>query len=144
VIPGDGDPLNGDQADVSLQVHATDVLDDNGNEYTGAVGLVEKMRITDQFNCTPGPGCPGTYQESGTVIDFDFPANFSCASTPNPAVGASCNLNTTADAVVPATIKEGKNMVLQVFRLRLRDSGLNGTIGDGDDKDFAMQGVFVP
>jgi hypothetical protein len=144
VIPGDANPLTGDQADVSIQVHATDVRDDNGNEYTDAVGLVEKMRISDESNCTPGPGCPGTYQESGTLIDFHLPAQFFCVGTADPNVGATCSLNTTVDAVAPGVINEGKNMVLQVFRLRLSDSGQNGVIGDSDDREFAMQGVFVP
>jgi hypothetical protein len=35
-------------------------------------------------------------------------------------------------------------MVLQVFRLRLNDSGLNGIFGDSDDRNYAMQGLFVP
>jgi hypothetical protein len=143
VIPGDANPLNGDQADASIQVYATDVRDQNGNEYLGNVGLVEKMRITDEYNCTPAPGCP-TYEEPGTALDFDFPAYSSCVSTVDPDIGAKCYLATTFDAIVPGTIREGENMVLQLFRLRLKDSGLNGTIGDTDDQDFAMQGVLVP
>jgi hypothetical protein len=62
----------------------------------------------------------------------------------NLDVGANCDLNTTADAIVPGIIKEEKNMVLQVFRLRLNDSGLNGIFGDSDDRNYAMQGLFVP
>ena len=41
-------------------------------------------------------------------------------------------------------IKENKATVLQVFRLRLNDSGPNGVRGDGDDRLFATEGLFVP
>ena len=41
-------------------------------------------------------------------------------------------------------IKENKATVLQVFRLRLHDSGPNGVRGNADDKLFATEGVFVP
>jgi hypothetical protein len=34
--------------------------------------------------------------------------------------------------------------VLQVFRLRLNDSGANGVRSDGDDRLFATEGVFSP
>lgn len=136
VVPGDGDTGNGDTADVSIQVHATNVLDANGNEYTGIGALVERLRISDELNCTlPVAECP-SFDRSATVIDFDFEAPFSCVGTANPNVGATCDLNTTADAVVPGMIKEEKNMVLQVFNLRLME--------DAGGRDFAMQGLFVP
>jgi hypothetical protein len=35
-------------------------------------------------------------------------------------------------------------MLVQVFRLRLNDSGPNGIRNDSDDMLFAQQGVFVP
>ena len=40
--------------------------------------------------------------------------------------------------------KEGTQTVVQVFRVRLRDSGANGVRNDSDDKGFAMQGYYVP
>ena len=34
--------------------------------------------------------------------------------------------------------------MLQTFRLRVNDSGLDGVRGSADDAIFATQGVFVP
>jgi hypothetical protein len=34
--------------------------------------------------------------------------------------------------------------VLQVFRLRLNDSGSNGIRGDSDDRLFATEGIYIP
>jgi hypothetical protein len=33
---------------------------------------------------------------------------------------------------------------LQVFRLRLNDSGPNGVRGDSDDRLFATEGIYIP
>ena len=35
-------------------------------------------------------------------------------------------------------------MVLQTFRVRVDDAGANGNPGDSDDRNFAMQGIYVP
>ena len=34
--------------------------------------------------------------------------------------------------------------LIQVFGLRVYDSGANGTRGDSDDKIFAGQGIYIP
>ena len=65
-------------------------------------------------------------------------------TTPDPAVGSSCSASTSANAITPGAIKEGKQAVIQLFRIRLADSGANGIRGDGDDRGFAMQGFYVP
>jgi hypothetical protein len=59
-------------------------------------------------------------------------------------VGASCDVNTTANAVAPGAIKENKRSVIQVFRVRVNDSGSNGVSGDSDDLLFEQQGVYIP
>ena len=45
---------------------------------------------------------------------------------------------------MPGMIIENKATVLQTFRFRLNDSGVNGVRGDSDDKIFATQGIFAP
>ena len=35
-------------------------------------------------------------------------------------------------------------VVMQVFRFRVNDSGTNGTRGDGDDRIFAVEGIYIP
>jgi hypothetical protein len=59
-------------------------------------------------------------------------------------VGSSCAADTSADALMPGAIKEGADANVQVFRLRLTDSGPNGVRGDSDDQLFEQQGIFVP
>jgi hypothetical protein len=45
---------------------------------------------------------------------------------------------------MPGVIQEGKRTVIDVFRARLNDAGVNGVRGDSDDKLFAQQGYYVP
>jgi hypothetical protein len=66
-------------------------------------------------------------------VDFSVPVD--CVNTVDTNIGASCTANTSADAVVPGVIKEGKNAVVDVFRVRLNDFG---------NKNFAMQGIYNP
>jgi TolB protein len=141
-IYGDTNAANGDQADATFRLALSDIQTAGGVDYdpnpAGAdATLVTRLRFTDQAN-----GGSGT--DPGTASDFDFSVPFACTATANPAVGSDCGLDTSADAVTPGMIKENKATVLQVFRLRLNDSGPNGTRGDGDDRLFASEGVFVP
>jgi hypothetical protein len=39
---------------------------------------------------------------------------------------------------------EGKQAVVSVYRVRLNDSGADGIRGNGDDQNFAQQGLFKP
>jgi hypothetical protein len=48
------------------------------------------------------------------------------------------------NAIAAGAITEGKDAVIQFFRVRLDDAGANGTRGDSDDRIFATQGVYVP
>jgi hypothetical protein len=66
-----------------------------------------------------------------------------CATTVDPTVGSGCSVTTSGDGLLPALIKEGRNTVLQSFRLRIHDAGPNATVGDADDARMASQGVFI-
>jgi hypothetical protein len=142
VVPGDHVISNGDQADVALNVAMSDVVTDTGLDYApNPLGpdmtLYARMRFTD-FGRGPSGGDPGT------ATDFDFALPVECAITPSGSIGSSCSANTTADAVTPGLIKEDRSTVLQIFRLRVNDSGTDGVRGNSDDAIFATQGVFVP
>src|SRR5205823_5826949 len=122
--------------------NVTDVRDFTGNDYdpdpSGAdIALVVKLRITDTYNGS-------SQSDPATVEDFDLQAPVVCQATIDPAVGSNCSVSTTANAVVPGMIQQTKAMVLQAFRVRLNDSGVDGIRNNGDDKAFAMQGVYVP
>ena len=52
---------------------------------------------------------------------------------------------TTADALVPDTIKEGRRAIWQAGTVRVYDGGPDGLASTtGDNTLFATQGVFVP
>jgi hypothetical protein len=142
VIYGDMNPMNGDQADATLRFDLSDLRTAGGADYdpnpSGPDGtLTTRLRFTDRAN---GPS--GT--SAGTATDLDFSVPFNCTSTSDPSLGSQCTLDSSADAVNPGAIKENQATVLQVFRLRLNDSGPNGVRGDSDDRLFATEGVYVP
>ena len=141
-IYGDTNPANGDQADAALRLDLSDVQTASGLDYDpNPVGtdatLVTRLRLTDRANGASG-------SDPGTATDFDFSAPVGCTATSLPTVGSDCRLDTSMDAIIPGMIKENDATVLQVFRLRLMDSGANGTRGDGDDRLFGHGGLLVP
>lgn len=151
VVPGDTDPTNGDQADVTLTGTLTDVRQGTatGADYNpAAVGqdmtVVAKIRISDHFNTTTGQPCAATTSCPATVIDTDFPVPVECTPTADPSVGSTCSAATTADGTVPDVVKENKQAVVQIFRVRAKDAGTNATPGDTDDRDAFMQGIYIP
>jgi Tol biopolymer transport system component len=140
VIPGDTDLTNGNQADISLIADLTDIQMSAGGDYdpnpTGAdLTEVTRLRITDSAN-----GYGGL---AATASEYDFGVPIACSPTNNPR-GATCAANTTANTLIPGFVQEQKHAVVQAFRVRIDDSGVNGVRGDSDDRIFATQGVFVP
>ena len=141
VTPGDTDPTNGNQASVSISASLTDIQAAAGGDYnpnpTGAdLTAVTRLRFTDKAN-----GYGGL---PATATEYDFKVPIDCTSTADPSVGSTCSANTTANALVPGLIQEQRQTVVQAFRVRVDDAGANGVRGDGDDRIFATQGVFVP
>jgi hypothetical protein len=142
VIYGDTNAANGDQADATLRFDLSDIRAAGGADYnpnpSGPDGtLVTRLRFTDRANDPAGTS-------AGTATDLDLSLPFSCTPTSDPSLGSTCALDSSADAISPGAIKENKATVLQVFRLRLNDSGPNGVRGDSDDRLFATEGVYIP
>jgi hypothetical protein len=98
--------------------------------------LVARLRLTDSAN---GPG----ETDPGTTVDFEYPVGVACTAT-GGSIGSLCSVSTTMDAVTPGAIRENKQTVIQMFRLRLHDAGPNGTANDADDRRFASQGIYIP
>jgi hypothetical protein len=142
-----GDPATElDEADVKLVVSLTDIRNNpSGTDYVGRVLATADLQITDQNNAPETPA-PGTAQS----FKYEFPVD--CVSTALTTIGSSCNLNTTADALVPATVLENKRTIWEIGQVSIKDAGPNGTgyancpptCGDGDETTFLRQGVFVP
>jgi acyl-homoserine-lactone acylase len=148
VIPGNLTTTE-DEANLNIAALATDVTKaSDGSDYAGKAVLTTLIRITDQAN-------GGTGSDSGTVQDLSFSAPLDCAATPGTSSGGSCSVNTTADALVPGMIAEGKRALVSVSSVELLDAGPDGQItpsgltcppscGTGDESVYLRQGIFAP
>jgi uncharacterized repeat protein (TIGR01451 family) len=95
-----------------------------------------RVRITDTYN-------GASQADPGTTSDLDVSVPLECAY-PSYPVGYCYSGLTSLNAQIPAAIKNGKYMSIQVFRVRVDDAGQNGIRGDSDDRIFAMQGLYIP
>jgi hypothetical protein len=84
---------------------------------------------------------------SGLQITQPFQYGFDIPCTPDPAanIGSDCSISTTADTLVPGTIKESLRTIWQIGRVRVDDAGPDGNPDTAADNTvFAVQGLFVP
>jgi WD40-like Beta Propeller Repeat len=132
------DPDNGDQGDVKMEVKITDVRNTfDLSDYAGDVGVSATRRITDRNN-TPAPG-------AATVQDDLFSFSVPCSPTSEKTVGSTCVLSTTADTLVPGTVKERERAVWQLDRISVHDGGPDADPQTSPgNRLFMTQGIFVP
>ena len=103
------------------------------------------MVVTDQSNSGEAP-------EPGSTVPFTFEYPVDCVSTLSTTIGSQCDLNTTANAILPNMVVEGRRAMWNIGQVEIRDAGPNGTgyancpptCGDGDETTYLRQGVFVP
>jgi hypothetical protein len=135
-----------DEADVRFVVSLSDIRNNpSGSDYVGRVLVSADLQVTDQNNAVETP-------EPATVQSFKLEFPVACVATPLTTIGSSCDLNTTADALYPGSVLESQRTIWQIGRVGIKDAGPNGTgyascpptCGDGDEKAFLGQGVFVP
>jgi acyl-homoserine lactone acylase PvdQ len=130
-----------DEADVNLGFSLTDVRRSaDESDYAGELQAFTTVRITDRDN----DPATGGGDDPATVSDFPFPAAVPCTPTPDPAVGATCDLDTSFDALVPGAIKEGDRSVWQVDAIQVFDGGADGLASTSPNTLFAKQGIFIP
>jgi hypothetical protein len=144
VMPGTVLPI--DDADVAITANLSDVRNADNTDYEGDLILSTILKLTDQAS-----GAMGNL--SATVQNAELSAPISCVATPEDE-GSACNLATTADTLVPGFVMEGKRTIASALDLVVKDAGPNGTIGapeqcpptcgDGDEKRFMNQGLFLP
>jgi hypothetical protein len=67
-----------------------------------------------------------------------------CIATASATVGSTCSLATTADAVAPGTVLEGRRSVWGTGVVKVLDGGSDGVVSTTPNTMFARQGVFVP
>ncbi len=134
-----GDPLTpADEADVRMSVSLSDVRRRAGlGDYTGELRWTTAVQVTDRGD---GPGA----DEAGTGQQATFPVTVPCTATADPAIGATCSLATTFDAVVPGAIDEVKRSVWQLGEVEVRDGGSDGLAATEPNDLFARPGLFVP
>jgi hypothetical protein len=95
----------------------------------GDIRLRFKARISDDDNFNAS---------SATVQDFDISVPIDCDGSGN------CSINTTLESLTGGEVVYGSSrQLMQVFRMRVADSGLDGTLNNSDDKDFAQSGLYV-
>jgi hypothetical protein len=120
-----------DEADLRLKAQINDVRNTTDlSDYTGSLEARISTQITDRSN-TPYPGGPGPGTVQDNTVSFAIP----CAASADTTVGADCNLQTTADTLVPNTITEGRRSVWQTGQVE---------VYDGVGQPFMRQGVFAP
>ena len=112
----------------------------SGADYTGELQTTATIRITDHFNAV----APGGGTDPATVVDIPFPVNTTCTSTGSTAVGSTCTTNTTANAVVPGAVKDGKRAIVETGQIQTIDGGTDGVVATAPNTTFAVQGIFIP
>ena len=120
-----------DEADVKITAQVIDVYTQAGlNDYAGELTAKTTLRITDKLN-TPHPGGPG----AGTVSDIPYGFTIPCAETADTSIGGACLLSTSAEALAPGAVKEGRRSIWGLGQV---------AVYDANDDPFMKQGIFVP
>jgi uncharacterized repeat protein (TIGR01451 family) len=130
-----------DETDVKLTAEITDVRSKPSlADYTGTLQGNAQVRVTDRNNAvTPGGGT-----DAATMIDIPFPFNFACATTPDPAVGSTCTVNSSYNAIVPGAVSQLNRAVVGIDQFQVIDGGADGDVFTTPNTLFAVQGIFVP
>ena len=80
---------------MTLTVSITDVRNKVGlADYTGEVEVTSTVRITDRLSGT-------AENQPATVQDTPFGVTVPCVATGSTAIGGTCSISTTLDAVMP-------------------------------------------
>jgi hypothetical protein len=147
-----GVPGPPDDSDVSIIANGTDVRCKagvaacgsanaaDGADYTGEVQGDAQIRITDHFNAV----APGGGTDPATVVDIPFPVVTGCTATANTGIGSTCAVTTSANAVVPGAVKDGKRAIVEIGQLTITDGGPDGVVATTPNTLFAVQGIFIP
>ena len=109
------------------------------SDYTGELEVIADMRVTDRNSAT----APGGGTEAATVVDTPLAFTAPCVATA-AAEGGSCALSTSANALSPGLVRDGKRMLIELSDVRVLDGGVDGLVGTAPNAIFAVQGIFIP
>jgi hypothetical protein len=137
VIPGDTS-TPADEADVRVAGGVTDIRNKADlSDYTGELQARLTLRVTDRLSGASG-------SDPATLTDVPLRVAIPCAATSTSA-GGTCSIATTADAVIPGAVPEGRRSVWGLAQAEVLDGGSDGVASTSADNSlFADQGVFVP
>jgi hypothetical protein len=147
-----GVPGPPDDSDVAITADSTDIRCKagvtacgsanaaDGADYTGQLQGNATIRITDHFNAV----APGGGTDAATVVDIPFPVPASCVATADTGIGARCTANTSANATVPGSVKDGKRAIVEVGQITITDGGPDGQNATTPNTLFGVQGIFIP
>ena len=124
-----------DEADVGIDFFSKGVLTNALTDYTGELRAKVPLRITDRDAPTP---------VVATTQDFTFDIDATCVVVPDPSPHSVCQTTTTADALIPGAINEGRRSIWQLGQVVVHDGGSDGDTATAGNTLFARQGVFIP
>jgi Tol biopolymer transport system component len=113
------------------------------SDYTGELRVTENWRMTDHYS---GPIGGPAGSEAATSTDINFPPlDVACAATTDTTVGATCNLQSSANAVLAGAVQPGKRVNSELGQVQVQDGGADGVgATQGDNTLFMDEGIFVP
>jgi hypothetical protein len=112
----------------------------DGADYTGELQGNATIRITDHWNAV----APGGGPDAATVVDIPYPVAATCANTASTAEGGVCTANTSANAVVPGSVLDGKRAIVEIGQITITDGGPDGVNATSPNTLFGVQGIFIP
>ena len=112
----------------------------DGADYTGELQGNATIRITDHWNAV----APGGGPDAATVVDIPFPVAATCAGTASTAEGGLCTASTSANAVVPGSVLDGKRAIVEIGQITITDGGPDGVNATTPNTLFEVQGIFIP
>jgi hypothetical protein len=128
----------GDQGDVGIEISITDVRRQGDlSDYAGELQALLQIRSTDRWNGT-------SLTDPATAQDTPLSVPVPCMPNGDATVGSSCNLTTTADAVLPGVAVESKRSVWELDKVEVRDGGPDGDADTAPNTPFLEQGLFTP
>jgi len=117
----------------------------DGPDYTGELEGNAQVRITDHISDTTPPTCGANVGcKTATVNDIPFPVTTPCTANTNAGIGSSCDVVTTANAVVPNAVVANAQGNVGIAQIQVSDGGSDGVVGTPGNALFSVQGIFIP
>jgi hypothetical protein len=133
----------GNNTDVGISALITDVRKKSDlSDYTGELQAASTLEITDRYNSAEPATQP--FNDAGTATELSLPVTVPCKATADTTVGSTCEITTTADAVVAGSVMGSKRTIWQMDQVQVFDGGSDGLASTAGNTLFVDQGVFVP